>query len=99
MTDPKTQADHRPSGYTPLSAEDVQLIDEISAAGETLRALVNRVHAHVADKRTASLEGDGSELPTLMDLAQPERWVSIGLTDLQKGLMALKRAVGMPRNF
>ena len=28
-----------------------------------------------------------------------QRWVSIGATDLQKGLMALTRAVAMPESF
>jgi len=35
----------------------------------------------------------------LTSTAIDPRWVSIGATDLQKGVMAWKRAVGRPRKF
>lgn len=46
----------------------------------------------------------GAELGVLVDKLKAEksvdgRWVSIGQTDLQKGLMALTRAVAQPTFF
>lgn len=46
----------------------------------------------------------GEELGTLVDRLRTlpdldQRWVSIGATDLQKGLMALVRAVAKPDSF
>ena len=43
------------------------------------------------------LEGLVSQLRATPDLDQ--RWVSIGATDLQTGLMALVRAVAQPTSF
>jgi hypothetical protein len=37
----------------------------------------------------------GEELGALIE----ERWISIGQTDLQKGIMALVRAVAKPESF
>ena len=34
-----------------------------------------------------------------MDRASPERWLSIGRTHLQEGLMAWTRAVAQPTTF
>ena len=55
-------------------------------------ALMNEIKQH------------GVELGLLVDRlkATPEldiRWISIGATDLQKGLMALTRAVAQPTTF
>ena len=46
----------------------------------------------------------GVELGELVDLLRglsdvDQRWVSIGVTDLQTGLMALTRAVAKPSSF
>ena len=46
----------------------------------------------------------GVELGQLIEMLKNEehldqRWVSIGMTDLQKGLMALVRAVAQPTSF
>ena len=46
----------------------------------------------------------GVELGDLVDLLRglpdvDQRWVSIGVTDLQTGLMALTRAVAKPSSF
>ena len=49
-------------------------------------------------KRVASLVGElVNECREWEGLDQ--RWVSIGATDLQKGFMALTRAVAQPENF
>lgn len=45
-------------------------------------------------------EGFGDLVATLKQIPElDQRWVSIGATDLQKGLMALTRAVAQPTTF
>ncbi len=50
------------------------------------------------------IKAKGADLGTLVDKlkaadATDKRWVSIGATDLQTGLMALTRAVAKPSTF
>jgi hypothetical protein len=66
------------SGYRELSEHEIGLMNEIKAAGLSLKDLVERLRA----------------MPEL-----DQRWVSIGTTDLQAGLMALTRAVAKPGFF
>jgi len=52
----------------------------------------------------AKIESLGAELGTLVadmkhSAGLDQRWVSVGATDLQKGLMALSRAVLQPTKF
>lgn len=65
-------------GYRELSQEEIDLMNEIKAAGKDLGALV-------------------ATLKQMPDIDQ--RWVSIGATELQQGLMALTRAVARPTSF
>ncbi len=51
-----------------------------------------------------AIKEKGEELGQLIDSLREEekldqRWVSIGATDLQKGIMALVRAVAQPETF
>lgn len=59
---------------------------------EAEATLMNQIKAH------------GVELGTLIDMLSSidgldQRWVSIGKTDLQRGIMALVRAVAQPTSF
>lgn len=65
-------------GYRDLTAEEIDLMNEIKAQGEQLGALVEKLRA------TSELD---------------QRWVSIGATDLQTGIMALVRGVAQPTTF
>lgn len=66
------------AGYRELSQTEIDLMNDIKAAGKDLGALV-------------------ATLKQIPDIDQ--RWVSIGATDLQTGLMALTRAVARPTSF
>lgn len=51
-----------------------------------------------------AIKAQGQRLETLVDELRQlpdvdSRWLAIGQTDLQKGLMALARAVARPTNF
>jgi aspartokinase len=69
------------TGYHQLSEAEAALMNEITAHGESLGALVAKLRKLL---ETEGLDG---------------RWISIGATDLQTGLMALKRAVAQPTTF
>lgn len=71
------------AGYRELGQEEIDLMNEIKATGKTLGDLV--------DKLKALAEFAGAQ-------ADP-RWISIGQTHLQQGLMALTRAVAKPTFF
>jgi hypothetical protein len=66
------------TGYRELSQEEINLMNAIKQAGQTLETLVQYL-----------LDTDSTD----------KRWVSIGRTDLQTGIMALVRSVAKPTSF
>ena len=71
------------TGYRKLTQTEVDLMNEIKAKGDEMGALVTKLR--------------GMNDPAHVKLDQ--RWVSIGATDIQTGVMALVRAVAQPTNF
>lgn len=71
-------------GYRELSQDEIDLMNEIKQQGEILGSLITKLEA-----TNASTGGHAIDL----------RWVSIGKTDLQTGIMALVRAVAQPESF
>lgn len=81
MTTEAQEKMHTPppvTGYRQLSQSEIDLMNEVKAAGDKLGELVDKMR-------------------TMDSLDQ--RWVSIGATDAQKGVMGLVRAVAQPTNF
>ena len=72
-------------GYRELSAEEIALMNEIKEHGVALGALVEKLRK--------------AEFAQTSDQAPDQRWVSIGATDLQTGLMALTRSIAKPTFF
>lgn len=95
----KAQADGfvqpKTTGYRQLGAEEAALMNEIKAKGVELGALVEKLRA--CKKQHFPKSPDTEEFTMGFDVDQ--RWVSIGATDLQTGLMALTRAVAKPTTF
>lgn len=79
------------TGYRELSQADIDLMNEIKAAGAELGALIDRV---IAQNAKAHAEGD-----TVPFAAEAHRWSNIAKTHLQQGVMALTRAVAKPEFF
>lgn len=83
------------TGYRQLSASEAQLMNKIKAAGVALGSLV-------AELRSIPPTPAG-QLPQPCDgwhgTTVDQRWISIGATDLQTGLMALTRGVAQPTTF
>ena len=76
-------------GYRELSQEEIDLMNEIKAKGAEFEDLISRLH-ETQDAITAE-HGTGD--------AEPRRWISIGKTHIQQGLLALTRAVAKPDFF
>jgi len=86
-------------GYRDLTQGEIDLMNQIKAKGVELQALIAQVNGHLAQQNaTAAQAGDGDELDRI-EAAQPKRWLAIGTTDLQTGLMAITRAVAQPTTF
>jgi len=78
------------AGYRALSTDEVSLINEIKAKGDSLGVLIQLL-------RNYNRNEDGGVISRRNEL--DSRWISIGETHLQQGLMALVRAVAQPTNF
>lgn len=74
-------------GYRELSQAEIDLMNEIKEKGAEFEVLIKKLR----DNQTAEQHGtpDG----------EARRWISIGKTHFQQGLMALTRAVAKPEFF
>ncbi len=77
------------TGYRELDQAEIDLMNDIKAKGAELDALVKRLEDNQV--RVTAEHGSGD--------AEPFRWIAIGKTHLQQGLMALTRAVAKPESF
>lgn len=71
-------------GYRDLSEEEIALMNKIKEKAAEVGELVGELNGFYGDT-------GGHAIDT--------RWVHIGQTDLQKGFMALVRAVAQPESF
>lgn len=71
------------AGYRELDQAEIDLMNEIKAEGVRLKELY--------DKALRFIEGDLRLNPN-----ERRRWLAIGRSDYQKGLMALTRAIAAP---
>lgn len=81
-------------GYRDLSATEIDLMNRIKQVGEVLGTVI-------ADLRAMPPTPPGQP-PYVSAAGRPsldQRWISIGATDLQTGLMALVRGVAQPTTF
>jgi hypothetical protein len=74
-------------GYRELGQEEIDLMNRIKEKGAELGELVEEMETLMVK--------EGRKKTHSCDL----RWVEIGKTDLQKGLMALTRSVAKPDFF
>lgn len=84
------------TGYRDLTQAEIDLMNEIKAMGESVKALVQKVR---------DLRPDGGQINRLEPLGgdnvpvNDPRWVAIATTDLQTGFMALTRSLAKPTTF
>jgi hypothetical protein len=83
------------SGYRDLTVEEIDLMNLIKAFGPQLEAVCKKIAEHLHEQYSdASPDED-----TRIEAAEPYRWLGIGKTNLQQGLMAITRAVAQPSFF
>jgi hypothetical protein len=87
--DMETMQQPKITGYRQLSAEEAALMNEGEALGEQLGAYIQNLRGYVPEN-TAGV-APGSTLD--------QRWISIGATDMQRGLMAVIRGIAQPSTF
>jgi len=82
------------SGYRELTQEEIDLMNEIEENGKELKELINKLRSYIDESWNEECSCE------IMDiLNQSYRWIEIGATDLQTGLMALTIAVAKPEFF
>lgn len=94
----------RISGYRELDETEIALMNKIKALGIEIDILITHVTArHVEQRRlaanTSAIEPFDITEKQRLDAAEPERWLALGRSDLQTGLMKLTRAVAQPGFF
>lgn len=80
------------TGYRELSQHEIDLMNRIKERGVELGALVETLRSYAPKPHEPTERCAGYPDPD-------QRWVSIGATHLQEGLMALTRAVAKPTSF
>lgn len=76
-------ADNKIFGYRDLTPDEIATMNRVKGMGTYIEHQIEEVRGEASD--------NGFDLD--------ERWVSIAVTHLQQGLMALGRAVAKPRGF
>lgn len=80
------------TGYRELTQAEIDLMNDIKAKGRELEDLIYRLReAERIEGACDSIEASRAQ--------EANRWISIGQTHLQQGLMALTRAVAKPESF
>lgn len=84
------------TGYRQLTESEARLMNKIKALATEAGSLIAELRSvppTPADGQVRDIEG------CWHDKTIDQRWVSIGATDLQTGLMALTRGVAQPTTF
>lgn len=71
-------------GYRDLTECEIDLMNKVKEKAEDIRKLLSEIEANHADTAQHSID---------------MRWLNIGKTDLQKGFMAVIRAIAKPDSF
>lgn len=82
-------------GYRDLSQEEILLMNDVKAMGEMIERLGGRIRRHLDEQRTTA----NDEAKVRIEIAEPGRWLAIGKTHVQEGLMAMTRAIAQPTSF
>jgi hypothetical protein len=79
------------AGYRDLTLEEIAFLNEIKSIGAFAQEILMRLEAYLADSKDPAAATSTTNCP--------HRWLEIGRTDLQTGIMALCRAVAQPTTF
>jgi len=71
-------------GYRDLTQQEIDLMNKVKEKAEEVGCLIDELNQYNLEMVDNKLDG---------------RWLSIGITDLQKGFMALVRSIAKPESF
>jgi hypothetical protein len=86
------------AGYRQLGKVEADLMNQAKALGAAFEGLIaelRRYHAKQKDDVQPDAEGNAAERSRLRD-AEPERWLAMGRTDIQTGVMKIVRSIAQP---
>lgn len=83
------------SGYRELTQEEIDLMNEIKAFGPELDSLCAKIEGYLTKQYNGASNGEEDRIND----AEPDKWAQIGKAELQRGLMALTRAIAQPAFF
>jgi hypothetical protein len=88
------------TGYRQLGPTEADLMNEAKALGAAFEDLVARLKVHHINQRTDAnaaglAEKSFVEADRLLN-AEPERWLAMGRTDIQTGVMKIVRSIAQP---
>lgn len=102
----------RIAGYRELSSEEIDLMNRIKIKGAELLRLQMELGIRIATDGARKAEAADRSKRMAEDLssdeclefqrwsaAEPARWAAIAKTDIEKGIMALVRAVAQPASL
>lgn len=84
-------------GYRELGQAEIDLMNEIKAKGVELGELCAKLEERLTEQGSVA-NFDEVEKQRIVG-ANPFRWLAIGRTHLQEGLMALTRSIAQPGFF
>lgn len=89
------------TGYRELDETEIALMNKIKALGPQIEDVVKAIMEHVSFERRLNDEAPQARITEQqrINAAQPERWLAMGRSGLQTGLMKLTRAVAQPGFF
>lgn len=84
-------------GYRDLTQEEIDLMNRAKDLGGHLDQLIQDITSHLRNQYQSNYHNK-EEITRIIN-AEPGRWLSIGKTDIQTGMMAIIRAIAQPSTF
>lgn len=85
------------TGYRQLNEQEAALMNEIKAEGAKLALLHDKIKTYLGEQSVRANDDPTEE--RRLGRAEAPRWLAMGKSDLQRGLMNLTRAVAQPDAF
>lgn len=85
------------TGYRQLGSAEAALMNEAKALGAAFEELAARLKTYHAEQFSYAVAESGifTERDRLVN-AEPERWLAMGRTDIQTGVMKIVRSIAQP---
>jgi hypothetical protein len=89
------------AGYRQLGAEEAALMNEAKTLGAAFEELIGRLRDYHKAQRVECLQHlaesvESAAERTRLNACEPERWLAMGRTDIQTGVMKIVRSIAQP---